>query len=226
MDENFEKDAVFLPGKIHGNENEIWIIYMNWDSTVESWEIMIVDAPRIIELYEECAGNAEAFWGTLPDLFHGEWYYYSADKRLSKKRFLVTDNAATLANSLNEPQASLKYIIWDNATDAACVGEDGLPLAFATKEDAWEQIPAIETKAFSEAKAQIATEKAVAQSSGLFYRDRQEEFLWYREMYSQADFVCGREGDSYDEMNFIAKWAYSREDLPFKPFERKEENHE
>lgn len=70
-------DAVFLPGKIHGCEWQVYIIYMNEAANDGngSFEIEIVDAKRIIELYARVYGNEIEFFAELPDLFHGEWYY-------------------------------------------------------------------------------------------------------------------------------------------------------
>lgn len=70
-------DAVFLPGKIHGCDWQAYIIYFN-DQADEGngcWEIEIVDKDRILKLYEEVNGNAGTFFGMLPDMFQGEWYY-------------------------------------------------------------------------------------------------------------------------------------------------------
>lgn len=71
------QDAVFLPGKIHGCEWQVYIIYLN-ESANEgngSFEIEILDAERIINLYEEVSGDAERFFELLPDKFQGEWQY-------------------------------------------------------------------------------------------------------------------------------------------------------
>ena len=70
-------DAVFLPGKIHGCEYQVYIIYYNGcaNDGKGSWEIEIIDADRILKLNEEVNGNAEAFFDVLPDWFHGEWRY-------------------------------------------------------------------------------------------------------------------------------------------------------
>lgn len=70
-------DAVFLPGKIHGCEWQVYIIYFN-DCANDGrgcWEIEILDYERILKLYEEVEGNAKAFFDILPDWFHGEWRY-------------------------------------------------------------------------------------------------------------------------------------------------------
>jgi len=78
-----DMDAVFLPGKIHGCEHQVYIIYFNANANngLGSFEIEIVDAERILKLYDEVEGNAEDFFSILPDWFHGEWKYcdYGAD---------------------------------------------------------------------------------------------------------------------------------------------------
>ena len=70
-------DAVFLPGKIHGCEHQLYVIYLNGEANDGrgSWEIEIIDADRILRLNEEVGGDAEKFFNMLPDLFHGEWRY-------------------------------------------------------------------------------------------------------------------------------------------------------
>ena len=81
MNQNFNIeegiDAVFLPGKIHGCEDQIYIIYLNPQACGGKgcFEIEIIDYERILRLNEEVCGNAEAFFDKLPDLFHGEWRY-------------------------------------------------------------------------------------------------------------------------------------------------------
>ena len=81
MNQNFNIeegiDAVFLPGKIHGCEDQIYIIYLNPQAYEGKgcFEIEIIDYERILRLNEEVCGNAEAFFDKLPDLFHGEWRY-------------------------------------------------------------------------------------------------------------------------------------------------------
>ena len=74
-------DAVFLPGKIHGCEDQIYIIYFNAQADNERgcFEIEKIDWERILELYDEVGGNTEAFWDILPDWFHGEWEYCNTD---------------------------------------------------------------------------------------------------------------------------------------------------
>lgn len=70
-------DAVFLPGKIHGCEWQVYIIYANEaaNNGNGSFEIEIIDAKRILALYAEVCGDVDEFFDTLPDWFHGEWQY-------------------------------------------------------------------------------------------------------------------------------------------------------
>lgn len=74
-------DAVFLPGKIHGCEDQLYIIYFNASANDEKgcFEIEVVDYERILKIYEEVGGDAEAFFDILPDWFHGEWLYCNSD---------------------------------------------------------------------------------------------------------------------------------------------------
>ena len=72
-----EQDAVFLPGITHGCEWQACILYYNpqADNGNGCFEIEYVDKDGILALYKEVDGDAEAFFGTLPDLYHGKWYY-------------------------------------------------------------------------------------------------------------------------------------------------------
>lgn len=74
-------DGVFLPGKIHGCDYQAYIIYFNPDADEGNGcvEIEIIDKERILKCYNEVNGDSEEFFGKLPDLFHGEWYYCYTD---------------------------------------------------------------------------------------------------------------------------------------------------
>jgi len=70
-------DAVFLPGKIHSCEWQVYIIYLNESANDGngSFEIEIIDAKRILDLYVNVKGNTSLFFEMLPDWFQSEWYY-------------------------------------------------------------------------------------------------------------------------------------------------------
>lgn len=70
-------DAVFLPGTLHGCEDQIYIIYLNTQACGGKgcFEIEIIDYERILELYDTVCGDAERFFELLPDKFQGEWKY-------------------------------------------------------------------------------------------------------------------------------------------------------
>ena len=74
---NMTEDAVFLPGKVHGCKHNVYIIFLNEVSNngLGSWEIQIVDAERIIKLYNIVKGSPEDFFALLPDMFQGEFEY-------------------------------------------------------------------------------------------------------------------------------------------------------
>lgn len=77
MEVNMENDAVFLPGKIHGCDHQIYIIYLNPCSDPPSFEVEILDAERIISLFEDTNGDPEQFFDLLGDYFYNEWGYVS-----------------------------------------------------------------------------------------------------------------------------------------------------
>ena len=74
-------DAVFLPGKIHGCEDQLYIIYHNNEanSGKGSFEIEILDYERVLKLANEKDMCAEVFFERLSDMFHGEWRYCNSD---------------------------------------------------------------------------------------------------------------------------------------------------
>ena len=74
-------DAVFLPGKIHGCEDQIYIIYHNTEANSGngSFEIEIIDYERVLKLAAEKDMCAEVFFEKLSDMFQGEWRYCNSD---------------------------------------------------------------------------------------------------------------------------------------------------
>ena len=74
-------DAVFLPGKIHGCEDQLYIIYHNNEANSGngSFEIEIIDYERVLKLAAEKDMCAEVFFEKLSDMFQGEWRYCNSD---------------------------------------------------------------------------------------------------------------------------------------------------
>lgn len=74
-------DAVFLPGKIHGCEDQLYIIYHNTEANGGngSFEIEIIDYERVLKLAAEKDMCAEVFFEKLSDMFQGEWRYCNSD---------------------------------------------------------------------------------------------------------------------------------------------------
>ena len=74
-------DAVFLPGKIHGCEDQLYIIYHNTEANSGngSFEIEIIDYERVLKLADEKDMCAEVFFEKLSDMFQGEWRYCNSD---------------------------------------------------------------------------------------------------------------------------------------------------
>lgn len=74
-------DAVFLPGKIHGYEDQLYIIYHNNEANGGngSFEIEIIDYERVLKLAAEKDMCAEVFFEKLSDMFQGEWRYCNSD---------------------------------------------------------------------------------------------------------------------------------------------------
>lgn len=74
-------DAVFLPGKIHGCQDQLYIIYYNTEANSGngSFEIEIIDYERVLKLADEKDMCAEVFFEKLSDMFQGEWRYCNSD---------------------------------------------------------------------------------------------------------------------------------------------------
>jgi len=70
-------DAVFASGKVYGAKDRVYIIYANEcaNNGNGSFEIEILDAERILKLYEEVDGDTMKFFEYMPDEFQGEWGY-------------------------------------------------------------------------------------------------------------------------------------------------------
>ena len=78
-------DAVFLPGKIHGCEDQLYIIYHNNEanSGKGSFEIEILDYERVLKLADSKDMCAEVFFEKLSDMFQGEWRYHARSLSVS-----------------------------------------------------------------------------------------------------------------------------------------------
>lgn len=106
-------DAVFLPGKIHGCEDQIYIIYLNDQGNNERgcFEIEILDYERILKIYDEVEGNAEAFFSILPDRFQGEWYYCNSGTPEFKEYVKEYFNADFICGRDGGIQEELEFLI-------------------------------------------------------------------------------------------------------------------
>lgn len=77
---DFEKDAWFFPGKIHGCADQVYRIYANYDSEVPSWEVQPIWAEQVIQAFDVATQaptdqRYEQFEETLCELCQGQWGY-------------------------------------------------------------------------------------------------------------------------------------------------------
>jgi len=74
------QQAVFLPGKIHGAEHQVYVLNMNWEANdgYGSFDIWIVDDERILKAYRYADKDPYEFFDQLSSLFQGEWKYCDA----------------------------------------------------------------------------------------------------------------------------------------------------
>lgn len=59
----YTKDAIFKAGKIHGCEDDLYIVYFNPDSTVPSWEELHVDRDTALRWADEIPEATYTKWG-------------------------------------------------------------------------------------------------------------------------------------------------------------------
>lgn len=108
-------DAVFLPGKIHGCEDEVYILYFNEnaDDGNGCWEIEVIDKNRIIKIYEKVNGDEDKFFEILPDYFHGEWYYCNRSNKEDfdsyAEQFVKADYIAGIDTEISELEFLMKW---------------------------------------------------------------------------------------------------------------------
>lgn len=110
---DMRKDAVFLPGKIHGCEDEIYIIYENPEANDGKgcFEIEICDYETILEVYEAVKHDAAEFFDLLPDYFHGRWLYANAPSESYNEYVEVYDKADFIFGRDGGIEEEMKFII-------------------------------------------------------------------------------------------------------------------
>lgn len=106
-------DAVFMPGKIHGCEDELYIIYYNENANDGngSVEIEIVDYETLLKVYEDADHNADKFFGILPDYFHGRWQYADAPSDEYLSLVAAYETADFIVGRDGDMDAEMKFII-------------------------------------------------------------------------------------------------------------------
>ena len=122
-------DAVFLPGKLHGCEDQLYVIYYNAQGCSEKgcFEIEILDYERIIELYEDVNGDAEKFFDILPDRFQGEWKYCDSQNECFADYVNEYFNADFIFGRDGDNKAELEFILnWAKARRAQVSGEGSI----------------------------------------------------------------------------------------------------
>jgi len=114
-------DAVFLPGKIHGCEEQLYIIYHNSEANGQQggFDIEKIDYERVLALYREVGDDAEAFFEKLPDLFQGEWCGCGSDSEDYANYIDEYANADFLWGRDGDSTDELAFIVnWAKACEA------------------------------------------------------------------------------------------------------------
>lgn len=107
------KDAVFLPGKIHGCENEIYIVYENPEANdgEGSFEIQVCDYETLLKVYEDAKHDAERFFAIMPDYFQGKWCYCDAPSEEYDSYIEVFEDADFIVGRDGDERDELNFII-------------------------------------------------------------------------------------------------------------------
>ena len=116
-------DAVFLPGKIHGCEDQLYIIYHNTEANGGngSFEIEILDYERVLKLADEKDMSADVFFERLSDMFQGEWRYCNSDSEDYWNFVEDYFNADFVFGRDGEAAAEFKFIVnWAKERKEKC----------------------------------------------------------------------------------------------------------
>ena len=119
-------DAVFLPGKLHGCEDQLYIIYYSPQAYGGKgcFEIEIVDYERILALYEAVGGDADCFFEELPGKFQGEWKSCGFEEECFDDYVKDYFNADFIFGRDGDSKAELEFIVnWARVRQAQVSGE-------------------------------------------------------------------------------------------------------
>lgn len=119
-------DAVFLPGKIHGCEDQLYIIYYSPQAYGGKgcFEIEIVDYERVLSLYATVDGDADCFFEELPGKFQGEWRSCGSNDECFDDYMEEYFNADFIFGRDGDSKAELEFIVnWARARQAQVSGE-------------------------------------------------------------------------------------------------------
>ncbi len=107
------KDAVFLPGTVHGCEYEIYIIYENPDANEGEgcFEIEVCDYETLLKLYDKVNHDVVDFFRLLPDYFQGEWYYCNAHTEEYDSYARMYEKADFIVGRDGDERDELNFII-------------------------------------------------------------------------------------------------------------------
>lgn len=106
-------DAVFLPGTIHGCDDEIYIIYLNSDGNNGDgcWEIEILDYERVLKVYEITGNDCDLFFAELADWFHGEWRYCNSGSEYYDELIELYNTADFIVGKDGNSYEEMLYIV-------------------------------------------------------------------------------------------------------------------
>lgn len=160
------KDAVFLPGKIHGCEDEIYIVYENPEANDGngSFEIQVCDYETILRAYRGATLKNKSFFDVLPDYFQGKWKYCDAPSEEYDSFVEEFENADFIAGRDGDEIDELTFIIkWARRRQNEVIGAQP---DYKKIVDMWGRIDLL-TEKYIEEMLGMSTEPVILQGDDL-----------------------------------------------------------
>ena len=160
------KDAVFLPGKIHGCEDEIYIVYLNPDANEGkgSFEVCVCNYETLLEVYEDAKHDAERFNEIMPDYFHGKWWYIDAPSEMYNEYVQSFEDADFIVGRDGDEEDEFNFIIrWAQKRQRE---ENELLSDYKKRVEMWDRIDLL-TEKYIEALLGMSTEPVILQGDDL-----------------------------------------------------------
>lgn len=160
------KDAVFLPGKVHGCEDEIYIVYLNPEANEGkgSFEVQVCDYETLLEVYEIATKRADRFFEIMPTFFNGKWLYIDAPSDMYNEYVEVFEDADFIVGRDGDEEDEFNFIIrWAQKRQRE---QDKLYYTYKKIVDMWDRIDLL-TQKYIEALLGMSAEPVILQGDDL-----------------------------------------------------------